>query len=276
MAGGATVPAPIAEQLSRQPLVGLWPAILRAEGPDPVLLTHGRLARLVRYEVDVIDDAEVEPAVAVVVEERGGRPPDRLRESGLRGHIDETHAALVEEQFDAMELRDDDVGFTIVIDVADGDAHVPAGEVESRTGADVFEGMIRLLAEDLVGGFRLGTPVGEQDQVGESVAIQVHDREAGPDALVEMAFFQFIAGIVDERHAGLVRNILEPGRSIGRLGFRARRRTYGNGRVSAAAPDQQEGPEREVSDAGPQCCTVTAEDGSALRYATRSLKSIPS
>src|SRR5205807_2709277 len=87
---------------------------------------------------------------AVVVDEGGRGAPGGIVKAGLLCHVGEGAVAVVEEELDAVVLSDEDVGPAVVVDVADRDAHVVTGDVQAGTGADVLEGAIGLLPEQLV------------------------------------------------------------------------------------------------------------------------------
>ena len=116
--------------------------------------------------VDVVDNTQVEPTVAVVIEERRGRCPLEVDESGFPRHVGEAHASQVQQQFHAVHLGDEEVGLAVVVDVAHGDPHVPAREIEPRARCHVLEGVVRFLTVDFIGAGRMGTGVREQDQIG--------------------------------------------------------------------------------------------------------------
>src|SRR5262249_51405182 len=151
------------------------------------------------------DDDEVEPAVAVEIDEAGRGAPEGAVEAGRAGDVEELAAALVEEQPEAAVLGDEDVGPAVVVDVADGHAHVMAGEVEPGAGADVLKLAAGELPEEPVGGFRLGPGVLQEEDVQAAVAVEVEQGGAGPDDLgEEVAVLGHGPRVVDEVQADLV------------------------------------------------------------------------
>src|SRR5262249_1132184 len=90
-----------------------------------------RRAAVRRVIVHVTNDDEVEPAVAVKIEKGGRRAPGRNVEPGLLGRVAEGTVALVEKELDPVVLRYEDVQKAVVVDVADGDSHVVAVDIES-------------------------------------------------------------------------------------------------------------------------------------------------
>ena len=217
---------------------------------DPESNTPGRTGRGAAcggIVVDIVDNAEVEPAIAVVIEERCGRGPLKVDETGFRRHVDEAHASLVQQQFHAVHLGDEEIGLAVVVDVAHRDAHVPAGEIEPRAWRHILKGVIRFLSEDFVGAGRLGTGVGEEDQVEQSVAIQVHDGAARAHVLIHEVL-RHIAGVVDEVHAGAVGDVFEPHWTFGNIPRFALRFTCGRPIPLAATDDWGRHHERATTD----------------------------
>src|SRR5207247_6318725 len=98
-----------------------------------------------RIVVDIVGDDEVEPAVAVVIEEAGRRGPQGVFDSGGLGDVDEGAVAVVAEEADAAVFGNENVGETVVVDVGDGDAHAVTADVEAGAGADVFEAAVGFL-----------------------------------------------------------------------------------------------------------------------------------
>src|SRR6266404_7951203 len=105
--------------------------------------------------IHIVYHHEIEPAVAVDVDEAGRRGPLRIVEACFRGDILERAVAVIEKQLDATVLRDQHVDEAVVIEVADGDSHVVPGNVETRAGTDVGETPVLLLMIELIPGRRI-------------------------------------------------------------------------------------------------------------------------
>ena len=84
-------------------------------------------------------DVQVEAAVTVVVEHRRPRGPERGTESGVRRGIAEGAVAVVQIQDVRSQVRQEQVGPSIVIDVADGQPMAEAPETDARPVSDVLE-----------------------------------------------------------------------------------------------------------------------------------------
>ena len=105
----------------------------------------------------VIDNDEVEPTVAIVIQKADGRAPDLLVDAA-GGHLLEAALAPIKEEPSPHVFADVDIGQPVVIHVADGHAHAVAGEIESGAGADVLETPVGLLLEQPILGERRGPP----------------------------------------------------------------------------------------------------------------------
>src|SRR5207248_954379 len=92
------LPAQVAEQLADGPPERPGDAVVgaaagHAAGPGGVV-------------IDVVDDDQVEPAVAVVIEEGRRGPPQRVVQARLPGDVGEGAIAVVQEELDAAVLGD--------------------------------------------------------------------------------------------------------------------------------------------------------------------------
>src|SRR5207244_1251627 len=115
-----------------------------------VLVALGSQAVAFRVVIEVVDDDEIEEAVAVEVEEGSGHGPQGIVEAGLGTDVGEAATALVEEQLDGAVLGEQHVGTAIVVDVANRHAHVVAGHVEPGAGTDVGERAVGQALEQLI------------------------------------------------------------------------------------------------------------------------------
>src|SRR5262249_22551743 len=147
--------------------------------------------------VEVVDDDEVEPAVAVVIDEADGGGPQRIPEPGLIGDVLELAAAPVQEQLDAGVLGDDDVGQAVVVDVADGHAGVVAADPQAGTLRHVLELAAAQVPVQPVDRGRAGAAGGEEVDVEQTVAVEVEQGHAGAVNLRQLVAAQ-VAGVVDE------------------------------------------------------------------------------
>ena len=97
---------------------------------------------------DVVGDEEVEPPVAVEVDEGGGDRPQRAvlrvaaREAGGLGDVLEGAVAVVAEERVAAQAGDEEVGVAVVVVVAGGDAEVVAPPGHARRLGHVGEGAV--------------------------------------------------------------------------------------------------------------------------------------
>src|SRR5262249_32686890 len=197
---------------------------------------------------------QVEPAVPVEIDEAAGGAPARLLDPGRARHLLEAEpaavgpAAAVAEQPSPAVLRDVDVHPTVVVEVADGDAHAVAGDVEAGALADVPEGAGGALAEEAVAGRGVGPPVVDEVDVEPAVVVEVEQGDAGAhDLRHEVAADR--ARLVAEVKAGRGRNLFKP-RRFG-PGF------LGRNRAEAPAAGEQ-------AKKGPECGEPGAEKSHAL------------
>src|SRR5262245_59934348 len=95
-----------------------------------ILLAAGSRAFACLIVTEVADDDQIEPAVAVVVEEASRRGPEGIVDPCLLGDVAELATAEVEEKPDVAVFGKEHVGQPVVVDVADGYAHAVTGHVE--------------------------------------------------------------------------------------------------------------------------------------------------
>lgn len=72
----------------------------------------------------VVDDPEIELAVAVKIEPAGGDGPTFVLDAGFDSDVFEAAVAEIVIQRAAADAGDEDVGFAVIIEIGDGDAHV--------------------------------------------------------------------------------------------------------------------------------------------------------
>src|SRR5437667_2940694 len=82
-------------------------------------------ARLIRLNVpdDIIADVQVQPSIAVVVEERRGDAPSRDVSAALFRYVGERSIAVITKQLVAPEIRYVQVDAAIVVEIGCGDTH---------------------------------------------------------------------------------------------------------------------------------------------------------
>jgi hypothetical protein len=244
--------AQVAKQLSDRPAKGFGSAVValpsRAGTRNPVV-------------IDVIDHHQVQPAVAVVIDETSRGTPEQRIQARLLGNVGKRAVAVVQEQPRPAELGDEHVGPPVVVDVADGHAHAVAGDVQAGTRADVGEPAIRCLPEQPVGRTRIGAAVLNQIDIQAPVVVEIEEGTARTDDLRhEIATHG--AGVMDEVQSGFRGDVNEPGRRIGFGG--------GGGRVDLARPLAARHKTHEETDAAEQSGERKAQ--SAVRIALRALR----
>ena len=109
-----------------------------------------------RAPVDVARHEEIEPAVRVVIEERGARAPAGSGDAGRRRHVAKAPAPVVLEQHVPPEVRDIQVGVAVVVVIAGRDAHAVPGASAPLPLRHVVEAARRRVAEEAVAGCLLG------------------------------------------------------------------------------------------------------------------------
>ncbi len=196
------------------------PKGLRTAEIRPPIWTRALLGRSV---VDVADDVEVEIPVAVEVAE-GGRGRKALYPGSRRGgHVDEGAVPPVAIEPIGTVVGHEQVDVSVVVDVADRDAHAVAPVTEARLRGDVRVAPVGLAAVEPVGrpvrGARLGQDVIGVGQVDVEIAVGVEveqRRTTGADRR-EMQLVEG-ARLVDEIESRLLGDVREPlrGRSLDR------------------------------------------------------------
>ena len=129
---------------------------------------RAELREVVQVEVDVVGDEEIGVAVGVVVAEDGaGGPAFVVVEAGGFGDVGEGAVAVVAIEDDAAEAADEEVGEAVVVEVADGCAHRPAGIADAGFVGDVGEGAVVVVVVEGAAGFLAGERHGDAGGVGE-------------------------------------------------------------------------------------------------------------
>src|SRR5262249_17001404 len=95
--------------------------------------------------IEVIDHNQIEPAIAIVIDEGARRGPGGIVQSRFRSYVREDALAVVAKQLHAVIACDEDIRPAIIIHVADGHPHVVAGDVQTRTFTGVAKSVIRRL-----------------------------------------------------------------------------------------------------------------------------------
>src|SRR5262249_25290225 len=85
----------------------------------------------------VVDDPEIEEAVAVVVEPARGDGPEAAFDAGLFGDVFEAAIAEISVERVAVDAGDEEVGATVVVVVGGRDAHGVAGSGHAGGLGDV-------------------------------------------------------------------------------------------------------------------------------------------
>ena len=179
----------------------IWAAVVRT--------TRGVRAGLIHI-VDVVRDDQVQLAVAVVVEERRGDGPVEIVQPGFLCDVAEGAVAIVEEEFDAAVAAHQHIGQAVVVDVADGDAGVVAGDAQAGADGDIAKVSVWLLMVKAVERTGLRAGALQKIQVQPTIIVIVKQSRAGTHRLRHKIAIRWPC-IVDEIHSRLLRNILEPG-----------------------------------------------------------------
>ena len=218
----------------------------------------GRGALLVQGDAPlrVVADEQIEPAVAVVVEERSGRAPLPVIAAALGGHVGEGTASVVAQQVVGAEVEQVQIEVAVVVVVAGHDTHVVRGRPEACALRDVGESQepravgadLEVVAVEAAGErqrmlgleHRVLEPISlEQRALAEvdveiAVAVVVEDRDAPAQHLGEVELAHH-AVEMDEVEAGLLRHLAED-----RLRIAGGRRRAGRGRCTRSAARERE------------------------------------
>ena len=183
-----------------------------------LVATQARLRRRVAVEldVDVVGGEEVEPAVAVVVDEGAARSPARARaaQTGLDGHVLEAPVALVPVEVVLSPVRDVQVDVSVVVVVAGAGALPPPALGEAGLLRDVGEAAVAAIPVEVIRRLRparesLERRAVDQEHVLPAVAVVVEEGDAAARRL-EQVLVLLAAPVDRERvEAGLPGGILE-------------------------------------------------------------------
>ena len=157
-----------------------------------VVLVAGARDRVRRIPSDV-DEEQVEPAVAVVVEEHGARRVPGVAEARRRGDVTEAALAVVlEEHVAGPDRRDVQIRIAVVVDVGKRGRHADlARHRDTGRGGDVLEPAAADILPELVAAHLV-----DEVDVGEAVAIDVRNRQAV--AMIVVRRLVRLAGVVDD------------------------------------------------------------------------------
>jgi hypothetical protein len=149
--------------------------------------------RRLQVHVDVVRHEEVQPAVAVVVEEGAAGPPSRPRvaQSRADGDVLERPVSAVVVEVVLSPVAHEQVHVPVVVVVARARALSPAALGEARLLRDVLERPIALVAVEVVRGLLARRepferrPVNEKD-VEPPVSVVVEEGDAAPRRLEQV------------------------------------------------------------------------------------------
>ncbi len=178
-------------------------------------------AALRRIVIDIMDDDQVEPAVAIEIDKAGRSGPMDAIETRFLGDLRKRAVAIVEKQPHAAVFGQHDVGPTVVVHVADRHAHVVAVDSQAGFIGHVLEAAVGQLLKKLVTGRGIGPAVLQQVNVEKTVVIEIEQGGAGAhDLRHEITADR--PGVVDEIEADLLRYVGERslvlGEFVARLG----------------------------------------------------------
>src|SRR5882672_10214121 len=100
--------------------------------------------------VHVVDHDQIQPSIPIVIKERSRHAPVRIVESSLTRDLHKLAAALIVKETDLVELRDEHVLLSIIVHVADGDAHPATLLIQSAARTDILETSIGSLMHQLM------------------------------------------------------------------------------------------------------------------------------
>jgi hypothetical protein len=84
--------------------------------------------RTVRHrKVSVVHHHQIEPTIAIVVEERRARAPAWIVRTALLRDVGKLSPTFVQIHLIGTEIREIKIGQAVVVDISDGDAHAVAG-----------------------------------------------------------------------------------------------------------------------------------------------------
>ena len=135
----------------------------------------------------VVADEEIEKAVAVVVEPKGGGAEAfPLAEPGRIGDINERSFSCVTEEAVLTNTRDEDIGISVVVVVADSNAHAVELDIKAGSRGYIGEGAVAIVVKEAkrAAGFLVARPVRTIDEqnVLPAVAIIVEKGASGAES----------------------------------------------------------------------------------------------
>ena len=155
---------------------------------------------------DVVGDVEVEPSVAVVVEETRRHRPHLVVDAGRFGDVGERGVTVVAPEPIALEIGQVEIQVAVVVVIADDAAHAVACGGQTGLPGPVGEHAVRRLQVEPVAGRAL--PVDEID-VESAVAVEIRQCTAGAHDFLE-AILPLEARIVCEPQPDSVSDLNEP------------------------------------------------------------------
>ena len=194
---------------------------------DPFVATQPRVrrGRGGQIEIDVVGDEEVEPAVAIVIEERAAGAPACARAGKTRaaGHFFERPVCSVAIQPVLSPVADEQIVVPVGVVVADARPLSPSACRKSRLRRHVFERAVALVPVQLIHGRGVrwksfeGRAVHEK-QVEPAVLVVIDGRDAGAGGLEQVFVGRGTAEhrrAVEARGAGdVAERKTEPGRLL--------------------------------------------------------------
>src|ERR1700745_760208 len=144
-------------------------------------------AKDVRFErpLDVVADEEIEKSVAVVVEpESGGAEAFPLAETRGVGDINERSFSCVTEEAVLANARDENVGISLVVVVADSNAHAIELDIKAGSRGYIGEGAVAIVVKEAkrAAGFLVARPVGTIDEQNVLPAVTIIVEKGAPEA----------------------------------------------------------------------------------------------
>ena len=88
-------------------------------------------------KIDIVDDHQIDKAVAVVVAECGARGPAPVGNAGLCGHVGKRAIAIIAIENVAAQTGDVEIGPAVVVVIADRSAHGEAGRSQAGFCGDI-------------------------------------------------------------------------------------------------------------------------------------------
>ncbi len=166
------------------------------------------------FHRQIVDDIEIEIAVAVGIEEAGRGPPGPVADSGRFGHVLERRVAAIAQQGVAADVADVEVGIAVAVVVAPGYSHAVAAVLAAAVlSADEMSG--RGLEEESVSDVAVvGVGALHEVEVEPVVAVEIDDRDAGPHVLAHPLLTDSEVSVA-EVDSELRRGIAEQRRLVG-------------------------------------------------------------